>query len=262
MTRLTIDLASGVRRLEEQRDRPWLVMAAAISVAVFIGLLVSQMLGGSPNGGTIGLPDADASVAPEPNAAARPVSVVDVGDEAEPSASAGSSASPSDAEDSDEESGPLDSDGGGAARNGVLGSASGPGTVFAPGVPGAPSIPGLEPGIPPGAGPAPPPGTAPTPPPGTAPTPPPGTAPTPPPTTPPLPSQPPASTPPPRPTPEPPPPPTPDPPPPTPDPPPPTPDPTPGGLLPECADLNDNDGDGLIDLLDPGCLDVLDLSED
>ena len=32
-------------------------------------------------------------------------------------------------------------------------------------------------------------------------------------------------------------------------------------LLPECADLTDNDGDGWIDLLDPGCLDVFDLSE-
>ncbi len=44
-------------------------------------------------------------------------------------------------------------------------------------------------------------------------------------------------------------------------PPPPTPDPTPGGLLPECADLVDNDGDGAIDLLDLGCLDSLDLTE-
>jgi hypothetical protein len=59
----------------------------------------------------------------------------------------------------------------------------------------------------------------------------------------------------------PPPPPTPQPTPPPPPPPPPTPEPTPGGTLPECADLQDNDGDGFIDLLDPGCLDVFDLSE-
>ncbi len=81
VTRLTTDLASSVRRLDEQRDQPWLVMAAAISVAVFIGLLVSQMLGPSPNDGTIGLPDANASAAPASSAAARPVSVVDISDE-------------------------------------------------------------------------------------------------------------------------------------------------------------------------------------
>ncbi len=56
----------------------------------------------------------------------------------------------------------------------------------------------------------------------------------------------------------PPPPPTPEP---TPPPPPPTPEATPGGPLPECADLQDNDGDGFIDLLDLDCLDVFDLSE-
>ena len=59
---------------------------------------------------------------------------------------------------------------------------------------------------------------------------------------------------------------TPRPPPPTPEPtppppPPPTPEATPGGPLPECADLQDNDGDGFIDLLDLDCLDVFDLSE-
>ena len=48
---------------------------------------------------------------------------------------------------------------------------------------------------------------------------------------------------------------------PTPPPPPPTPEATPGGPLPECADLQDNDGDGFIDLLDVDCLDVFDLSE-
>ena len=48
---------------------------------------------------------------------------------------------------------------------------------------------------------------------------------------------------------------------PTPPPPPPTPEPTPGGPLAECADLQDNDGDGFIDLLDVDCLDVFDLSE-
>jgi len=48
---------------------------------------------------------------------------------------------------------------------------------------------------------------------------------------------------------------------PTPPPPPPTPEATPGGPLPECADLQDNDGDGFIDLLDLDCLDVFDLSE-
>ena len=104
MTRLTIDLASSVRRLEEQRDQPWLVMAAAVSVAILIGLLVSQMFGGSQNGGSIGLPNANASVAPESSPGAQPVSVVDVGDEAEPSASAGSSPSPSGGEGSDEAS--------------------------------------------------------------------------------------------------------------------------------------------------------------
>jgi hypothetical protein len=45
--------------------------------------------------------------------------------------------------------------------------------------------------------------------------------------------------------------------------PPPTPTPEPShGLLPECADFIDNDHDGLIDLLDPGCLNSLDLTED
>jgi DNA-directed RNA polymerase specialized sigma24 family protein len=111
-----------------------------------------------------------------------------------------------------------------------------------PGVTPPPSVPAGPTSPPPGDPTAPPPSAGPTPPPGepTAPPPPPPTAePTPPP-------------PPPPPTAEPTPPP----------PPPPTPEPTPGGILPECADLQDNDGDGFIDLLDLGCLNGLDLTED
>ena len=48
---------------------------------------------------------------------------------------------------------------------------------------------------------------------------------------------------------------------PTPPPPPPTPAPTPAPPLAECADGQDNDGDGFVDLLDLDCLDIFDLSE-
>jgi Transglycosylase SLT domain len=34
-----------------------------------------------------------------------------------------------------------------------------------------------------------------------------------------------------------------------------------GGVLPQCADLSDNDGDGIVDLADPGCSGPLDTSE-
>ena len=34
-----------------------------------------------------------------------------------------------------------------------------------------------------------------------------------------------------------------------------------GGVLPVCSDLDDNDGDGAIDLNDPGCSGPLDTSE-
>src|SRR4029079_4702183 len=34
-----------------------------------------------------------------------------------------------------------------------------------------------------------------------------------------------------------------------------------GGVLPACSDLGDNDGDGLIDLSDPGCSGPLDTDE-
>ena len=33
------------------------------------------------------------------------------------------------------------------------------------------------------------------------------------------------------------------------------------GVLPACANLNDDDGDGLVDLADPGCSGPLDTSE-
>src|SRR5215216_2832219 len=33
------------------------------------------------------------------------------------------------------------------------------------------------------------------------------------------------------------------------------------GALPQCADLSDNDGDGLVDLSDPGCSGAVDSSE-
>jgi hypothetical protein len=71
----------------------------------------------------------------------------------------------------------------------------------------------------------------------------------------------PSATPPPPPTPKatpPPPPPTPEP---TPAPPPPTPQATPVGPLVECADLQDNDGDGFIDLFDLDCVNAFDVSE-
>jgi len=118
-----------------------------------------------------------------------------------------------------------------------------PGQGFPPGVPVP--LPTFGPPLP-----TPPPGV--TPPPGT----PPGSSapsassgpnPTPPPPTPPPPTPPPPTPPPPTPPPPTPPPPTPEPP----TPPPPTPEPT---LAANCSDGIDNDGDLLIDLLDPGCL--------
>jgi DNA-directed RNA polymerase specialized sigma24 family protein len=138
---------------------------------------------------------------------------------------------------------PPEGTGGGIAGIPPEGDPADPDATFGPG-PSDPATP------PPGAPSSSPGGTTPpalaTPPPATTTPPPPSQDPPPPPPTP-------------DPTPPPPPPPTPDPTPPP--PPPPTPDPTPGGILPECADGEDNDGDGLVDLLDPGCLDDLDLTE-
>src|SRR5687768_17507559 len=37
--------------------------------------------------------------------------------------------------------------------------------------------------------------------------------------------------------------------------------PAPGAALPQCADTSDNDGDGAVDLLDPGCSGPLDGDE-
>ena len=132
---------------------------------------------------------------------------------------------------------------GASQSNGPVATAP-PSPSSGPPVPGQPPFPPVQPtsgpvaNVPPGATPQPTSAANPSTP-ATQPPPPPPTA---------------------RPTPRPPPPPPPTPEP-TPPPPPPTPEPTPRQPLPECADLQDNDGDGFIDLLDVDCLDVFDLSE-
>jgi DNA-directed RNA polymerase specialized sigma24 family protein len=143
---------------------------------------------------------------------------------------------------------PPEGTGGGIAGIPPEGDPVDPGATFVPGASSPATPPPGAPTSSPGGTTPPSPGSTPPPPASTTP-PPPSQDPTPPP--PPPPTADPTAPPPP------PPPPTPDP-----TPPPPTPDPTPGGLLPECADLQDNDGDGFVDLLDLGCLNDLDLTED
>jgi hypothetical protein len=245
------------------------MIAAATSAALVIALVVAHLLGGSPSGNGIGLPGAAGSLAPEPDSGTQQVGVVSI---AGADGSAGSTSG--DSPESDQGSaggtgspGPAGigqaNDGFGTERFGSGGPViAGPGTgagpcargpvgggPSSPADPSNPSDPPSAPGVPAPTAPIPGPGATPTAQPG--PTPPPQATPPPPAVTPQPPTPPPLPTPPPPP-----------PPPPTPDPTPQlTPDPTPIDLLPECADFTDNDGDGWIDLADPDCFSVLDLSE-
>ncbi len=220
----------------------WMLARYLAPPAIVVAVALMQVAAGES--GLVRTPGAFLDTLATPSAAPQAIAGQPGGATAAPTTAPGGSPPADDPESSD---GPTPPEGTGGIAGippdvapvepgATFGPAASDPAIPPPGVPPPPSTPpgSAPPSQDPSAPPPPPPSTDPPPPSGDPPPPPP-----PPPTADPTPP------PPPPPTPEPPPP-----PPPTPDPTP-TPEPNPSG---ECADGADNDGDFLIDLLDPGCL--------